>query len=135
MLENEAHDATRRPELTAAIMEHFQDEAFRTNLDAVNYFHASEEGFPAAYEILKPYIGYVHLKNACLYREGAGQPRENEGAPMSGIYAGRPIPVCTDTGWQCKYSRACPCIEGRRKLFGNLYIGTPYDAGMRRGIL
>ena len=62
--------------MTAAIMEHFQDEAFRTNLDAVNYFHASEEGFPAAYEILKPYIGYVHLKNACLYREGAGQPKE-----------------------------------------------------------
>lgn len=91
VLENEAHDATRRPELMTAIMEHFQDEAFRTNLDAVNYFHASEEGFPAAYEILKPYIGYVHLKNACLYREGAGRPKENEGAPMSGIYAGRPI--------------------------------------------
>lgn len=91
VLENEAHDATRRPELTAAIMAHFQDEAFKTNYDAVNYFHASAEGFPAAYEILRPYIGYVHLKNACLHREGAGQPKENEGAPMSGIYAGRPI--------------------------------------------
>lgn len=91
VLENEAHDATRRPELTAAIMEHFHDDAFKTNYDAVNYFHASAEGFPVAYEILKPYIGYVHLKNACLHRDGANQPKENVGAPMSGLYAGRPI--------------------------------------------
>lgn len=62
VLENEAHDVTRHPETTAKIVEHFHDSAFKTNLDAVNYFHASEEGFPAAYEILKPYIGYVHLK-------------------------------------------------------------------------
>ena len=58
VLENEAHDATRHPETMAAIVEHFGDPAFRTNFDAVNYFHASEEGFPAAYEILRPYIGY-----------------------------------------------------------------------------
>ncbi|MDD3278065.1 MAG: TIM barrel protein [Lachnospiraceae bacterium] len=86
VLENEAHDATRRPELTAAIMEHYQDAAFLTNYDATNYFHASAEAFPAAYEILKPYIGYVHLKNACIHREGAGQPKENLGAPMSGVF-------------------------------------------------
>lgn len=91
VLENEAHDATRRPELTRAIVEHFNDPAFRTNLDAANYFHASQEGFPAAYEILKPYIGYVHLKNACLPRQDAGQPKENEGAPMSGVFEGRNI--------------------------------------------
>ncbi len=91
VLENEAHDVTRHPETTAKIVEHFHDSAFKTNLDAVNYFHASEEGFPAAYEILKPYIGYVHLKNACLYREGAGQEKRDQGAPMSGIYEGRPI--------------------------------------------
>ena len=54
VLENEAHDVTRHPETTAKIVEHFHDSAFKTNLDAVNYFHASEEGFPAAYEILKP---------------------------------------------------------------------------------
>ena len=91
VLENEAHDGTRRPELMAAIMEHFHDDAFRTNYDAVNYFHASAEGFPGAYEILKPYIEYVHLKNACLHREGSGPPEENMGAPMSGVYAGNVI--------------------------------------------
>lgn len=91
VLENEAHDGTARPEWMAAIMEHFHDEAFRTNYDAVNYFHASAEGFPGAYEILKPYIEYVHLKNACLYRKGAGQLKEHRGAPMSGVYAGTDI--------------------------------------------
>lgn len=87
VLENEAHDATRRPELMRAIMEHFDDTAFLTNFDGTNYFHASAEAFPAGYEILKPYIGYVHLKNACLHREGAGQPKEHVGAPMSGVFA------------------------------------------------
>ena len=91
VLENEAHDVTRHPETMAAIVEHFGDEAFKTNLDAVNYFHASEEGFPAAYEILKPHIGYIHLKNACLHREGVGQDEKDLGAPMSGHYEGRPL--------------------------------------------
>ena len=91
VLENEAHDATRHPETMAAIVEHFGDPAFRTNFDAVNYFHASEEGFPAAYEILRPYIGYVYLKNACLFREGAGQDERDRGAPMSGLHEGRPL--------------------------------------------
>lgn len=91
VLENEAHDATRKPELTKAIMEHFNDPAFRTNLDPANYFHASQEGFPAAYEILKPYIGYVHLKNACLPNLNLNQPKEHEGAPMSGVFEGRNV--------------------------------------------
>lgn len=91
VLENEAHDVTRHPETMAEIIEHYHDPAFRTNLDVVNYFHASEEGFPAAYEILKPYVAYVHLKNACLYREGAGQEEKDRGAPMSGLYENRPL--------------------------------------------
>lgn len=91
VLENEAHDVTRHPETMAQIIEHFNDVNFRTNLDVVNYFHASEEGFPKAYEILKPYIGYVHLKNACLHREDAGQDPRDLGAAMSGIYEGRPL--------------------------------------------
>lgn len=91
VLENEAHDATARPEWMAAIMEHFHDEAFGTNYDAVNYFHASAEGFPGAYEILRPYIKYVHLKNACLHRKGAGQIKEHRGAPMTGAFEGTHI--------------------------------------------
>lgn len=88
-LENEAHDATRTPERMLQVLEHFNDPCFRTNFDATNYFHASAEGYPAAYDILKDHIGYVHLKNACLHREG--MPAGNTGAPMSGYHAPRPI--------------------------------------------
>lgn len=91
VLENEAHDSTRTPESMRTILDHFHDPFFKTNYDVTNYYHASCEGFPAGYEILKPYIGYVHLKNGCLYREGAGQPDPHRGMPMSGLYAPTPI--------------------------------------------
>ncbi len=93
-LENEAHDGTRTPELMLDILRHFDDEYFLTNYDATNYFHASCEGYPAGYEILKPYLGYVHLKNGCLHRPGANQPEYNLGAPMSGHYAPGRIQYC-----------------------------------------
>ncbi|MGI5894943.1 MAG: sugar phosphate isomerase/epimerase family protein [Candidatus Merdivicinus sp.] len=90
-LENEAHDATRTPEGMRSILSHFEDDHFKTTFDATNYLHASCEAFPAAYEILKPYIGYVHLKNGCLYRPEAGQESKDRGGPMSGHYAPSPI--------------------------------------------
>ena len=90
-LENEAHDCTSTPEKMRRILEYFNHPNFKTNFDAVNYFHASCEGFPGAYKALRPFIGYVHLKNACLYDPQAGQPDENRGEPMSGLYAPAPI--------------------------------------------
>lgn len=90
-LENEAHDCTRTPEKMLKIMEYFNHKNFKTNFDAVNYFHASCEGFPQAYQVLKPYIGYVHIKNACLYSAAQNQPEYNMGAPMSGYHAPNPI--------------------------------------------
>ena len=88
-LENEAHDATRTPERMLEVVKHFDHPNFTTNYDATNYFHASCEGYPAGYEILKDVIGYVHLKNARLHRPGL--PPENTGAPMSGLHAPSPI--------------------------------------------
>ncbi len=90
-LENEAHDATSTPAKMLRIMEHFNHPNFKTNFDAVNYFHASCEGFPYAYALLKDHIGYVHIKNACLPNSDVPQPEYNRGAPMSGIYAPAPI--------------------------------------------
>ncbi len=91
VLENEAHDCTSTPEKMLKIMEHFHHPNFMTNFDAVNYFHASCEGFPGAYILLKPYIGYVHIKNACLRDHRWEQPEYNQGQPMAGIYAPAPI--------------------------------------------
>lgn len=95
VLENEAHDSTSTPQKMLRILEHFNHPNFRTNFDAVNYFHASCEGFPGAYQVLKPYIGYVHIKNACLYDPKANQPAYNRGMPMSGLYAPAPIQYTT----------------------------------------
>lgn len=90
-LENEAHDGTRTPEMMRAILDYFDDPFFLTNFDATNYLHASCEAFPAAYDILKDKIGYVHLKNGCLFRPGAGQRADCRGAAMSGHY--NPLPI------------------------------------------
>ncbi|MCL1859107.1 MAG: sugar phosphate isomerase/epimerase [Oscillospiraceae bacterium] len=63
-LENEAHDSTRTPDRMLKIMQYFNSKYFKTNMDVTNYYQAGCDGFPDAYEILKDYIGYVHLKNA-----------------------------------------------------------------------
>ena len=94
-LENEAHDATRTPEGMLSVLKHFNSPYFLTNYDATNYLHASCEGYPAGYELLKDYLGYVHLKNGCLHRLGSDQPQYNRGAPMSGHYNPAPIQYCT----------------------------------------
>src|SRR5690606_25411744 len=63
VLENEAHDVTHRPENVWKIVDYFRSTHFRTNFDVTNYYQASNEAFPYAYEIVKDIIGYVHIKN------------------------------------------------------------------------
>jgi sugar phosphate isomerase/epimerase len=67
VLENEAHDATATVDGMCRILEAVNSPALKTNLDPCNYYHATEEAFPYGYHRLKKYIGYVHLKNGCLY--------------------------------------------------------------------
>lgn len=73
-LENEAGDASRTPENMLAIVEAFASPHFKTNFDATNYYHASCEAFPYAYELLYEHIAYVHIKNGRLYRPGGFCP-------------------------------------------------------------
>ncbi len=73
-LENEAGDASRTPENMLAIMQAFDSPNFKTNFDATNYYHASCEAFPYAYELLREHIAYVHIKNGRLYRPGGFCP-------------------------------------------------------------
>ncbi|WP_283674994.1 sugar phosphate isomerase/epimerase family protein [Butyricicoccus sp. Marseille-Q5471] len=73
-LENEAGDASRTPENMLAIVKAFDSPNFKTNFDATNYYHASCEAFPYAYELLKEHIAYVHIKNGRLYRPGGFCP-------------------------------------------------------------
>ena len=73
-LENEAGDASRTPENMLKIVESFDSPNFKTNFDATNYYHASCEAFPYAYELLQKHIAYVHIKNGRLYRPGGFCP-------------------------------------------------------------
>ena len=87
VLENEAHDVTHRPENVLEIVQHFQSARFRTNFDVTNYYQASNEAFPYAYEIVKEIIGYVHIKNGCItkFKKDASSPWM--GGKMSGYNA------------------------------------------------
>lgn len=86
-LENEAHDTTRTPEGMLTVLESFNSDFFKTNFDATNYYHASQEGFPHGYEVLKKHIAYVHLKNGCIYSEREGHCEQSKGGTMTGHFA------------------------------------------------
>jgi len=90
-LENEAHDSTATPENMLRIIESMHSKSFKTNFDATNYYHASEEGFPYAYEVLKRNIAYVHIKNGCLYSDKFDYSLESKGTPMGGYRKGKDI--------------------------------------------
>jgi len=91
ILENEAHDMTKTPEETLKILRLFDSPNFKTNFDATNYYQAGCEGYPYAYDILREYIAYVHIKNGCIYREPSGHSERFKGERMTGVSAGRDI--------------------------------------------
>lgn len=81
VLENEAHDDSGPAASVRAICEAVGSDHFGTQYDPCNYYHANEEPYPAAYEVIKPYIRYVHLKGGCLYDPEA-RPRDKKGGLM-----------------------------------------------------
>ena len=60
-------DVTRTADGTFDLVEFMNSEYFKVNFDPCNIFIAGEEGFPYAYEILKPHIRCIHLKDATKY--------------------------------------------------------------------
>jgi sugar phosphate isomerase/epimerase len=66
-IENEAHDDSGLPANVAAACARVDSPGLRTLFDPCNYYHAGVEPFPAAYEVVKQHIGYVHLKGGCHY--------------------------------------------------------------------
>lgn len=69
-----ATDVTRTADGTLDLVEMMNSERFKVNFDPCNIFIAGEEGYPYAYEVLKPHIRHVHLKDATKYdppRHGA----------------------------------------------------------------
>jgi len=91
VLENEAHDSTKNPIEMRHIVEAMGSSNFKTNFDVTNYYQASYEGFPYAYEVLKEYIAYVHIKDGCLNFPEHGHRMETLGEGMSGFLSGEKI--------------------------------------------
>jgi len=82
VLENEAHDASGTPEGMLRILKAVDSDHFKTNFDPTNYYQANVEPFPYAYELLKDYIAYIHLKNGCRFIPGV-HPDYARGAPFA----------------------------------------------------
>jgi sugar phosphate isomerase/epimerase len=60
-------DITRRPRSLLKLVETAASPHFRLNFDACNFYCAGVEPYPYAYEMLKGYIAYVHVKDGSVY--------------------------------------------------------------------
>ena len=69
VLENEAHDESGLVQDVRHILEAVDSPHFKTQYDPCNYYHAYEEPYPYAYELLKDFVGYVHLKGGIHWNE------------------------------------------------------------------
>ena len=86
VLENEPDDYTCTPERMLSIVEGMNSPAFKTNYDPTNYYHyqMNSQAFPYGYNLLKPYIGYVHIKNAVRYEPQFCPDKYWIGTPIRG---------------------------------------------------
>jgi sugar phosphate isomerase/epimerase len=66
-VDNDASDITRRPLILRRLFEEVNSAFFRLNFDACNFYCAGIEPFPYAYELLRPFIAYCHVKDGSCY--------------------------------------------------------------------
>ncbi|TAK31097.1 MAG: sugar phosphate isomerase/epimerase [Chloroflexota bacterium] len=97
-------DITRRPEAVLRLMEVVDSPHLRLTFDACNFYFAGAEPFPQSYEMLRPYIAYVHAKDGRC----TGEARS------------------TDTGWTQfidtgRHYATCPLGEGGVNWLGLLH--------------
>lgn len=83
VLENEAHDDSGPAANMRAIADAVDSPGFGLQYDPCNFYHANEEPYPAAYEITKPHIRYVHFKGGC-HHDPANRPHDHRGGLMRG---------------------------------------------------
>ena len=83
VLENEAHDDSGTAEGVRSIVAAVGSPHFGTLFDACNYYQAGEEAFPYAYEVLRQYVRYAHVKGGCRYRP-ALIPHARRGGTLRG---------------------------------------------------
>ncbi len=69
VLENEAHDGSGLAVDVRDILEAVDSPNFKTQYDPCNYYHAGEEPYPYVYDVVRPWIGYVHVKGGIQWAE------------------------------------------------------------------
>lgn len=83
VLENEAHDDSGPAASVRSIVEAVGSPHFGTQYDPCNYYQANEEPYPGAYEVVKDFVRYVHLKGGCRYHPER-RPRDRRGGTLRG---------------------------------------------------
>lgn len=78
-VDHAASDITRRPLSLRRLCEEVDSPAFRLNFDPCNFYCAGVEPYPYAYELLRPYIGYVHVKDGGRYDAALAEAAPAEG--------------------------------------------------------
>jgi sugar phosphate isomerase/epimerase len=86
-----ASDISRRPWSIRALVERVGSPHFRLTYDACNFYFAGAEPFPFAYEVLKDYIVYVHLKDGTRYDASLYGPEMQRYTDHSGEYVCLPV--------------------------------------------
>jgi len=73
VLENEFDrtgiDITRKADYVLELVETVGSPYFRLNFDPCNFYFAGEEPYPYAYNLLKKYISYIHIKDGMKYHK------------------------------------------------------------------
>jgi len=86
-----ASDITRRPWSIRKLIERVGSPYFRLTYDACNFYFAGAEPFPLAYEVLKDYIVYVHLKDGACYDPRLHSQELQRYSDHSGEYVCLPV--------------------------------------------
>lgn len=78
LVENEfGDDLMRRADWCLRVLQHFKSEYLKLNYDPCNFYIASEEPYPYAFEMLKDFIAYIHVKDAKKVEAGKGVFKDN----------------------------------------------------------
>ncbi len=87
-------DVVRWPESLLTLIETVGSERLRVNFDPCNFYIAGVEPYPYAYELLKPRISYIHMKDAVRFSELLYGDRQSRAVLTDSIHGSfMPVPV------------------------------------------
>lgn len=87
LLENEfGNDPTKSAVQCREIMEFMDSPCFKLLYDPGNFYIGGEEPYPYAYNLLKEFIGYIHIKDAVKIKDWMLEKKEKRGKKEECFY-------------------------------------------------